>query len=359
MEIGMHPNEAFRLANCCLSNAQQQSITNPSQVSLKRVCSLWAGGQGAIWLLSVRTPDSRRITLSTAVKYIPASLTNGEEGELSYGDRRKAIAYQVETNFYQSVVPQLTQQCPTLRLIRPYHLERSSDNRRGPTILCLEWIDGGGFSPGHARDVVRWLATFHAQYWGHATVDRVVETANLHAQGSYWHLDTRPHEYDAMPTRGWEGRLKRAARAIHGCLQRDPMQCLIHGDVKDANVLLCPDGSVTMCDFQYTGKGSPTKDLAYFFCSSVEDLDRVEDELLQVYHEQLSDELVPEVHPTKSHLHASLAVAYCDFCRFMSGWGYWGNSLSGRVQAVLNELDGGKLLDTEQAYEEAIRRVFW
>ena len=58
-----------------------------------------------------------------------------------------------------------------------------------------------------------------------------------------------------MPRKGWEGRLKLAARAIDERLRRDEMQCCIHGDAKDANMLFHSDddgsGGVSMYDFQY------------------------------------------------------------------------------------------------------------
>jgi prepilin-type processing-associated H-X9-DG protein len=91
--------------------------------------------------------------------------------------------------------------------------------------------------------------------------------------GSYWHLDTRPEEHASMSSGGWEGRLKLAARAIHERLGRDGMQCVVHGNVKDANMLFLDgcggdddngDGGgarearVGMYDFQYCGRAPPS-----------------------------------------------------------------------------------------------------
>ncbi len=150
----------------------------------------------------------------------------------------------------------------------------------------------------------------------------------------------------------------RHVKIVHN---RDPMQCIIHGDVKDPNILIDDQtGDVTMCDFQYTGQGPPTKDLAYFFCSSVDLETHSEEDLLLYYYHQLLEHLAEDVTPPSlEHVQASLELAYCDFCRFMCGWGHWGNSLQDRVKKVLHTLDGGKLLASEEAYDEAIRIHFW
>jgi len=57
-------------------------------------------------------------------------------------------------------------------------------------------------------------------------------------------------------------------------------------------------------------------------------------------------------------LEESMELAFCDFCRFMAGWGYWGYDLSRQVKATLDKLDGGKMLTSEDDYDEAVRRVF-
>ena len=68
-----------------------------------------------------------------------------------------------------------------------------------------------------------------------------------------------------MPTRGWEGRLRLAARAIDERLKADPMQSVVHGDPKDANFYFAADGTPQLYDFQYCG-ACPAKDVAYCLC---------------------------------------------------------------------------------------------
>ncbi|GAX09783.1 hypothetical protein FisN_11Lh244 [Fistulifera solaris] len=335
----MKAQEVLRLAKACL---QDDSLTERS-VSTRRVCSLWSG-MGSIYELRINN------RLHVAVKHVPAA--NPKEMK-DFGERRKAVAYQVEGNFYEHAAPHF----PTLRLPQLYHIERSENS----ITLCLEWMSGPRYSSSsRVEDALTWLATLHSESWGRA--DALVASCGLHAQGTYWHLDTRPEEHAQMSSTGWEGRLKRAARAIHDALERDVMQCIVHGDVKEPNLLLDPDGGVTMCDFQYTGKGSPTQDLAYFFCSSVDTEECDEEQLLEHYHKILTQKLVDQsAIPSWDHLQLSMDLAYCDFCRFMSGWGYWGSVdiIQSRVQAVLNRIDNGKDLGSEEAYDAAIRNHFW
>ena len=119
----------------------------------------------------------------------------------------------------------------------------------------------------------------HALYWGDARADAAV-ASGLNPQGTYWYLDTRPDEYNKMPTDGWEGRLKLAAKAIDERLKDDPHQTIVHGDAKNANMYFNPGGGgdetprVSVYDFQYCGKANPMKDLAYLVtCSASKEMD--------------------------------------------------------------------------------------
>eukprot|EP00934_Nitzschia_sp_Nitz4_P007196 Nitzschia sp. Nitz4//scaffold37_size175936//115540//116595//NITZ4_002055-RA/size175936-processed-gene-0.196-mRNA-1//1//CDS//3329549815//7186//frame0 len=318
-------------------------------IRVSQVCRLWAG-MGHIYRVSIPQRNAE-----FALKHV----TPPPQSRQSFGDRRKAWSYQVEANFYQKVVPSLIQEGLSLPI--PHHVEYGPGKEE--ITICMSYLHGRSIhtgNPTHMRESLKWLAKFHAAYWGDEDMDTLVEQAGLQETGSYWHLDTRPDEHDNMSRRGWEGRLKLAAKAIDTCLKRDPMQCLIHGDPKEANIMaLKADGSVAMYDFQYCGKGSPTRDLAYFLCSSC-DVNE-ERQWVQFYYDELSKNLLEkgETPPDFAHLCDSLELAFCDFCRFMCGWGHWGYDLQGRAKILLNRLDGGKSLGTEEAYMDAIQQKFW
>lgn len=96
-------------------------------------------------------------------------------------------------------------------------------------------------------------------------------------------------------------------------------------------------------------------DLAYFLCVAVGDTDK---EYIKIYHKELINKLDNDSHPTLKELEDSVALALCDFQRFMSGWGQWGSDISSVVIEVLDRLDGGSILKTEDAYRDAMMKEF-
>ena len=309
-------------------------------VKVKSVCRLWAG-MGYIYDVTVKRD------FHIIVKHIVPPPKQSR----SFGDNRKAVSYEVEANFYRHVAQVLIAE-NKLSIPVPYHVENDYDNS---ITICMSRLEG---SPGYLSGddqihaVLKWMATLHAATWD--KVDNFVEEKGLQPIGSYWHLATRPSEHDSMPRIGWEGRLKRAARAIDERLKRDRMQCVIHGDLKDANMIFSNNISVGIYDFQYCGRAPPTVDLAYFFCVAVGD---TADAHLKFYHKQLLD-LLGTSCPTLINLKESLSIAFCDLERFMSGWGHWGSDISHHVIEVLDRLDGGKILQSEDAYREAMLEHF-
>jgi hypothetical protein len=274
------------------------------------------------------------------VKYIEPRL--GDSNKKDLGDQRKFDSYVVEATFFETYALDFLQH-DGICIPTPLKVEREGTK----TIICMSRLENATMN--NVDDgVIQWLANFHAATWHK-------DYPGLQPIGSYWHLDTRPDEYNSMPTHGWEGRLKRAARAIDDFLKRDSLQCLIHGDAKDANVM-SSNGQVAMCDFQYCGRGSPTVDVAYFLVSSVSPHEQ--ERLVDLYFVTLCKKLSPELRPTRKQFDNNLGLAYCDYARFMSGWGFWGFDIKERVIQILNRLDGGKILSTEKAYDEAIRREF-
>ena len=82
-------------------------------------------------------------------------------------------------------------------------------------------------------------------------------------------------------------------------------------------------------------------------------------EYIQYYHQQLISKLSKnDYQPTFNELEESVSLAFCDFQRFMSGWGQWESDISSVVTKVLDRLDGGRMLKSEDDYREAMLREY-
>ena len=315
-------------------------------VNMRSKARLWAG-MGNIY--EVECPSSVQKTL--IIKYIHPRFA--KNAKLSLGDQRKWDSYHVEANFYEHHAEHLIKM--GVPLPPPYKVERHDTT----IIICMGALPEADYYSNQNEGVMKWLARFHAATWNKSSEGAVQPV------GSYWHLDTRPSEWEDIPRNGWEGRLKLAARAIDNRLKRDPLQCWVHGDTKDANILLAENGAdIAFCDFQYCGAGPPSKDLAYFLCTNMVSDAEERKELVDLYFEELCQHLrenpsvTEKQMPTRQQLDDSLELAFCDFCRFMAGWGYWGYDLSKQVKKTLDKIDGGKKLRSESDYEKAMERVF-
>ncbi len=352
----MQAAEAAQLAQRCAPQFAQAGLPatdgEPKVSSVRSVARLW-GGMGAVYEITLALSPEPIVIIAKRVS-LPSRCT-------SIGDERKRVSYHCEAAFYANGHAEalLREGCA---VPRPLLVE---DRGSAGLTICMTRLVGRSPSMDEAatRAAMVFLARMHARHWGAARADEAVG-AGLQPQGTYWYLDTRPDEHEAMPRRGWEGRLRLAARAIDARLKADPMQTIVHGDAKDANMLLLAGGEAAFYDFQYCGKAPPTKDLAYALtCAS--DVPALEARMLSCYRDELCARLRSDAHrppaappPTLAQLEASLELAYCDLGRWMSGWGWWGNDLRDKIEPVLDRLDGGKPLKSEAAYEEAVRREF-
>jgi len=162
----------------------------------------------------------------------------------------------------------------------------------------------------------------------------------LWATGTYWHLATRPDEFDALD----DGPLKSSAAIIDRQLSASAFQTLVHGDAKLANFCFAPDGPVAGVDFQYVGGGCGMKDVAYFIGSCLDEsaCERLEAQILNTYFECLQNELAERNDALEREWRSLYRVAWADFHRFLKGWSpsHWKlNSYSERVTAaVINGL---------------------
>lgn len=343
------------------------------------------GGLASIISVSVPSVDSLSHVnfVAKCVRRFPHELT---DDLTNIGDARKMQSYRAEAAFYQNghVHVLLNNGCC---VPRPLLVHAEHPNDFFP-VICMTRLTGSAASSmgrDQSHAALTWLARLHAIFWGKDRADDAVKTG-LQEQGGYWYLDTRQIELAAMPNDGWEGRLKMAARAIDWRLKNDLMLTIVHGDAKSANMLFDTDGAdcprlvCQMMDFQYMGRASAAKDLAYALTCAC-DVPDEEQPLLLHYHSELCSAL--RAHgaskvPLFKDLQDSLALAYADLGRWMSGcnacpppatdspgfdaktgWGWWGNPLQQKIELlVLDRLDGGFMLDSEEAYFDAIRRVF-
>ena len=258
--------------------ASDTTMISECDVNYKSVCRLWAG-MGHIYEVSFSTSGgggSGGVGHGTKRehRFIVKCVAPPPKRERCTGDERKANSYAIESNFYRHLAPTLLRPSfrgeDGLRMPVPYHVERNDINDR--VIMCMSVLDGSpsryGLDDVDVRSVLRWLASFHSRTW-HTRMnhDELIRDRIIQSIGSYWHLPTRPDEHSNMSSKGWEGRLKLAAWAIHERLRRDDMQCVIHGDVKDANMLFAIDDdgtgdkgrrAVGMYDFQYCGRAPPS-----------------------------------------------------------------------------------------------------
>ena len=226
-----------------LASTQQGICEGPVDVSSLKRCDLW-GGMGEI--LECHATFSSLDTCSFVAKVISLP---GVPATVS--DRRK-MEFNLVAQFYERG-----------------HAKRLCVDRPpgdgGRLTICmskLREVPTRNLSDAQLRAVLTWLAKLHALYWG-VQADEAL-TDGLQPQGCYWHLDTRLDELERWTdTEGFEGRLRRAARAIDKRLKADRHQTICHGDAKSKNMLFEEDGTASMYDFQYVGKASPGKDLAY------------------------------------------------------------------------------------------------
>ena len=235
---------------------------------------------------------------------------------------RKLRSYEVESTWYTSWSSRCDETCSVPRCL-------GLETRGKETLMVLDDLDELGF-PGRRESVgnaeilacLRWLANFHATFMG-------CKPDGLWEQGTYWHLDTRPDELEALT----DFPLKQAAKAIDRLLRENRYQTFVHGDAKLANFCFSASGEqVAAVDFQYVGGGCGMKDVAYFIgsCLAEEECEQQEAWLLDSYFSALKLALARrqpsfDTKAVEEEWRTLFPLAWTDFHRFLKGWspGHW------------------------------------
>ncbi|MGF1815189.1 phosphotransferase [Vibrio splendidus] len=296
---------------------------------------LW-GGYGELVRL-VFSQEGHAELKSVIVKHVAlpdkAEHPKGWNTKLSH--QRKVHSYQVETAWYQSFTQQWDERCPV-----PVGLH--CELQENEWLIVMQDLAEIGFPLISQFDVLaasdyqassytreeqkqrdaclKWLANFHAKY---INIDQE-QPASLWQVGTYWHLETRPDEFNALA----DLPLKNQAKHIDRLLKECPYQTLVHGDAKLANFCFDSESErAAAVDFQYVGHGCAMKDVALFMSSAVrpQDCAELESQMLETYFRYL-EEALAYYQPQFSFDEVEAAwrpmfyVAWTDFQRFVKGW---------------------------------------
>lgn len=280
---------------------------------LEVIQSLWSG-YGKISRYRLDGSPMKTVV----VKFISLQkATNHPRGWSSdFGHQRKVKSYQVETHWYKNWSAQCGEACKIPKFIGSFSEAKD------------QWIileDLNHVYPLRKYDLdlsevencLKWLANFHVAF-----LTKIPD--GLWEVGSYWHLATRPDEFELIEHQ----ELKSKAGLIDQVLNQSKYQTIIHGDAKLANFCFSANGEgVAAVDFQYVGGGCGMKDVSYFLgsCLSSEECVRYEARLLDYYFNELKRSFETqsfdfEFKDLETEWRKMYPYACADFTRFMLGW---------------------------------------
>ncbi|XP_061801902.1 uncharacterized protein pkdc [Nerophis lumbriciformis] len=277
-----------------------------------RIQRLWSG-YGEIVRLHLEGCERPSVVVKH-VKFPARAEENTPEGR---SHARKVRSYEVETHWYQNYSTTLSCRTPSCL---------AACSHGDEMLIVLEDMDVAGYEQRRTsvkdkemRACLSWLAHFHALFLG-------VAPAGLWAVGTYWHLETRPDELEAMD----DAKLRVAAGDIDRTLSGCRFQTLVHGDAKLANFCFSRSGQeVAAVDFQYVGGGCGIKDVVYFLgsCMEEKECDKKVPGLLEHYFSELKVSVSKDVDfaALEEEWREMFAFAWTDFHRFLLGWmpGHW------------------------------------
>ncbi|MCK5829334.1 MAG: phosphotransferase [Methylococcales bacterium] len=288
-------------------------------VKIETIQSLWSG-YGEIVRYGLEGSDYKTVVVKHVSLPDETQHPRGWNTDLSH--QRKIKSYHVEMAWYQ----QWSQQCSTMCQV-PHCL--AVESRQDEMFILLEDLDSSGFPVRHSqvsekevKTCLSWLASFHAIFMHQ-------QPENLWEEGTYWHLKTRPDEWQALQDKP----LKKSAAAIDQILRDSPFQTFVHGDAKLANFCFATDGErVAAVDFQYVGGGCGMKDVAYFIgsCLDEKQCQQQETKLLDYYFDALKKAIaihhkMIDPNDVEKDWRPLYPIAWTDFHRFIKGWspGHW------------------------------------
>ena len=321
------------------------------------------------------------------------------EGDASTNARlaTKRESYAVERRFYDVAAPRIRDDPMAcgIALEIPRLLASDRDGSKPHPAVCFLMNDvrSRGFprhpeflSVSEAKRALKWIARLHAMFWndgksqdwrrdlwkrgGFWTDGK--DAVNMQTTSAQWTqtvrwLQTHHPELVSEEVKGIGKRIQALAGPLDRFLS---MESAGPSDYKAANLFLSesragddPLGaeSVAVVDFQFAGGGLGAEDVSYLLFSDARGhYFNDEDDLLQVYHEELVTSLIEQRKGGPSSisldcLKMQFELSRVDFTRHLLGRG-WVASTEGDVLLVralattLSNIDGGSPLGSEDKY---------
>ncbi len=289
-------------------------VTNASDCTeVLKIQSLWSG-YGKISRYELQNSTFQTVV----VKSIKLNeLTNHPRGwNTATSHNRKVRSYEVETHWYTHWNHRCNDSCRVPHFVGSY-----SEGRNQWIILedlnHLFPVRKIQVSVSEVKLCLKWLANFHALFLNH-------KPEGLWPIGTYWHLETRPDEFNQLQNLDLKAKAHKLDRMLNDCT----FQTIVHGDAKLANFCFSGDGtSVAGVDFQYVGGGCGMKDVVYLIgsCFSSDECELYEHELLEFYFSELQKAVAAqsmeiEFAALEMEWRNLYPIAVTDFTRFMLGW---------------------------------------
>lgn len=307
-------------------------VTNATGCEQKDVIqSLWSG-YGKIARFKLLGSKLETVVVKHIALNQSGSHPRGWNTDLSH--QRKIKSYQVETHWYKEWNDQCYGFSRTAKFLGAYAKEDEQ-------WIVLEDLDAEfpvrkqQLKLDEIKTCLRWLANFHARF-----LNRKPE--GLWEVGTYWHLDTRPEEFEKIEHK----QLKSKAHRIDEILKECEFQTIVHGDAKLANFCFSEHGEgVAAVDFQYVGRGCGMKDVTYFLgsCLTSKDCEIYAEELLEHYFEELGRAVAMNNHDIlfeqlEKEWRSMYPVVWTDFTRFMLGWMPTHQKVNGYSEKLMNSV---------------------
>lgn len=260
---------------------------------------------------------------------VPDHINHSKIKQSAFALNRKRSSYHVEYTFYQQFSHKLPKQAQSIDCIKAI-------NKEDEYALVFNDFSEQGYTQATANNIkaiLKWLAYFHAFHLN-------AQFDGLWAQGSYWHLATRPDELNNLPEKS---DIKQAATALNNALKKCSYQTLIHGDAKLANFAANSQGHIRGYDFQYVGAGVGVVDVMYFMTSCLDDFEL--HKYAQTYLDYYFSQLKYALGGYQPHVNADdvitqwvnlWPVAWADFYRFLLGWSPEHKKINRYMQAHVN-----------------------